>query len=165
MSRYRPPTPAASVYITAQGKDKLEQEYNELWYKKRPKVTQSVREAAAQGDRSENAEYIYGKKQLREIDSRLRFLKKRLDVLVVVDQQPDNQDKVFFGAFVSLENEAGELKNYQLVGADEFDLQQGKISIDSPLAKALLNKEKGDDIVFAGPTSQLHYYIEDVKYS
>ena len=164
MSRYRPPSPPSSAYITQQGKDALLAEYNELWYKKRPQVTRSVSEAAAQGDRSENAEYIYGKKQLREIDSRLRFLKKRLDVVQVVDQIPANQDKVFFGAIVTVENEAGESSIYQIVGADEIDLKLGKISVDSPLAKALIGKSIDDEVQFQGPSGSLVYYIEAIKY-
>lgn len=164
MGRYRPPGPKSSNYITAQGKNNLLEEYDYLWRKKRPKVTQSVREAAAQGDRSENAEYIYGKKQLREIDSRLRFLKKRLDVIQVVDQRPDHEDKIFFGAFVQLENEQGELLEYQIVGADEIDLKRGKISIDSPLARALLGRTAGDEVIFQGPKGELEYYIEAIRY-
>ncbi|MBF0266767.1 MAG: transcription elongation factor GreB [Gammaproteobacteria bacterium] len=164
MSRYRPPRPQSSVYITQQGKDALLAEHDELWYKKRPQVTRSVSEAAAQGDRSENAEYIYGKKQLREIDSRLRFLKKRLDVVQIVDQIPQDQSKVFFAAIVTVENEAEEVSTYHIVGADEIDLRQGKISIDSPLAKALLGKSVGDEVIFQGPKGQLVYFIEAIEY-
>ena len=164
MSRYRPPQPASSKYITAAGKEKMQQEYDYLWKEKRPAVTQSVREAAAQGDRSENAEYIYGKKQLREIDSRLRFLKKRLDIVQVVDQVPDDQSRVFFGAYVSIEDSDKEIKTFQIVGADEFDLKSNKISIDSPLARALLNKSIDDEVCFQGPASMLEYIITDIKY-
>ena len=108
MSRYRPPRPRSSPYITRTGYDRLQQELTYLWKEKRPEVTRKVAEAAAQGDRSENAEYIYGKRQLREIDSRIQFLSKRLDDLVVVDQLPKERDRIFFGAWITLETEAGE---------------------------------------------------------
>ena len=136
MGRYRPPRKPSSKYITPQGKAKIEEELRFLWKEKRPQITRSVSEAAAQGDRSENAEYIYGKKQLREIDSRVRFLSKRLDDMVVVDRIPDDDKKVFFGAWVELEDEAGNIKQYRIVGPDEFDVKKGLISMDSPLARA-----------------------------
>ena len=107
MSRYRPPRPPSSPYITRAGYDRLQRELTHLWKDKRPEVTRKVAEAAAQGDRSENAEYIYGKRQLREIDGRIQFLSKRLDELQIVDRVPPERDKVFFGAWVNLEDEAG----------------------------------------------------------
>ncbi len=164
MGRYRPPRPPSSKYITAEGKSRLEEELRYLWKDKRPVVTQAVSEAAAQGDRSENAEYIYGKKQLREIDARVRFLSKRLDDMVVVDRIPKDTQIVFFGAWVALEDEDGDTKQYRIVGPDEFDVSQGLISVDSPLAKALLNKRQGDDIVVQGPHGQLEYYLSQVQY-
>ncbi|MCK5666998.1 MAG: GreA/GreB family elongation factor, partial [Thiotrichaceae bacterium] len=112
----------------------------------------------------ENAEYIYGKKQLREIDSRLRFLSRRLDDMVVVDRIPEDQKKVFFGAWVELEDEAGLTKHYRLVGPDEFDLDKGYISVDSPLAQALLNKREGDDIEVHGPHGMMEHYLKKVQY-
>ena len=164
MGRYRPPRKPASKYITPQGKAALEQELNYLWKVKRPEVTQSVSEAAAQGDRSENAEYIYGKKQLREIDARVRFLSKRLEDMVVVERIPEDQKKVYFGAWVELEDEAGEIKRYRIVGPDEFDIKQGTISMDSPLARALLNKREGDEIELKGPKGIIEYYLSKVQY-
>ena len=138
MSRYRPPRPAGTPLITPEGEARLRAELHELWHVRRPQVTQSVSEAAAQGDRSENAEYTYGKKMLREIDSRVRFLTKRLEKLKVVSERPGDPNKVYFGAWVTLEDEDGEQARYRIVGPDELDLRQGMISIDSPLARALV---------------------------
>jgi transcription elongation factor GreB len=132
-------------YITLEGERALRKELQYLWKEKRPEVTQAVREAAAQGDRSENAEYIYGKKQLREIDRRVRFLSKRLDELTVVDRLPEDQGKVFFGAWVTVEDEEGDEQTYRIVGADEFDLAKGYLSINAPLARALIGKRRDDE--------------------
>ena len=165
MGRYRAPRKPASKYITPEGKVRLEEELSYLWKVKRPLVTQSVSEAAAQGDRSENAEYIYGKKQLREIDSRVRFLSKRLDDMVAVDRIPADQKKVFFGAWVELEDEEGKLKQFRIVGPDEFDVKRGFVSMDSPLAQALLNKTEGDDISVQGPNGIMEYYLSRVQYA
>jgi len=164
MGRYRPPRKPSSKYITPEGKARLDDELRYLWKEKRPLVTQAVSEAAAQGDRSENAEYIYGKKQLREIDARVRFLAKRLDDMVVVDRIPKDQKKVNFGAWVELEDEMGQIKHYRIVGPDEFDVKQGLISMDSPLARALINKREGDDILVQGPGGVLEYYLNKVGY-
>src|SRR3990172_5549954 len=133
-----------SPHITPGGHKRLSEELSYLWKVKRPQVTQAVAEAAAMGDRSENAEYIYGKKQLREIDSRMRFLTKRLDELIVVDRIPDDPSRVFFGARVEIEDAHGNVYRYRLVGADEFDPDKDFISIDSPMAKALLGRTEGD---------------------
>ena len=127
-------------YITPSGYAKLKAEIDHLWKVERPKVTQEVSDAAALGDRSENAEYLYGKKRLREIDRRLRFLSKRLDELEVVVPSPEQQGRVFFGAWVTVENEEGEESSYQIVGPDEYDLKSQRISIDSPMARALVGK-------------------------
>jgi transcription elongation factor GreB len=164
MGRYRPPRKPSSKYITPEGKARMEEELRYLWKEKRPAVTRSVSEAAAQGDRSENAEYIYGKKQLREIDARVRFLSKRLDDMVVVDRIPQDRTTVFFGAWVELEDEQGEVRHYRIVGPDEFDAKNGLISVDSPLAKALLNKREGDDIFVQGPNGNMEYYLNRVQY-
>lgn len=164
MSRYRPPMPPKSTYITKAGADKLLEELKYLWKKKRPEVTESVREAAAQGDRSENAEYIYGKKQLREIDRRVRYLEKRLEVCTVVDRLPDDRSKVFFGAWVTLEDEDGEVKKYRIVGPDELDHHNNYISIDSPMAKALLKKEEGDEICLQLRERTTFYSLEKIDY-
>ena len=164
MGRYRPPRKPSSKYITPEGMAKMEEELRYLWKVKRPKVTQAVSEAAAQGDRSENAEYIYGKKQLREIDARVRFLSKRLEDMVIVDRIPEDQKKINFGAWVELEDEDGELKQYRIVGPDEFDVKQGLISMDSPLAKALLNKREGEEVMVQGPKGIIEMTINRVQY-
>lgn len=164
MGRYRPPAPPKSKYITRQGYETLLAELNYLWRDKRPKVTKSVSEAAAQGDRSENAEYIYGKKMLREIDGRIRYLQKRLDDLVIVDTRPTDETQVYFGAWVQLEDESGELFTYRIVGPDEFDPKKNWISLDSPMAKALLKKAIGDEIKVILPKGEAAYFIDKVSY-
>jgi transcription elongation factor GreB len=164
MSRYRPPRPRSSPYITEAGYARLNEELKYLWKEKRPEVTRKVSEAAAQGDRSENAEYIYGKKQLREIDARVRFLSRRLDELTVVSRAPGNQDQVFFGAWVTLENEAGEHFRYRLVGPDEFDAAPDYISIDSPMARALLKKRVDDEIRISQGDTENTYWITEIEY-
>lgn len=165
MSRYRPPRPKGSLYITPEGEKALRAELHQLWKIERPEVTSVVHEAAKNGDRSENGDYIYGKKRLREIDSRVRFLTKRLDNLKVVHDKPADQNKVFFGAWVTVEDEKGDETVYRIVGPDEFDLSQGKLSMDSPLAKALLGKSVDDDIVFKTPEGDKELYIAHVGYS
>ena len=165
MSRYRPPPAPKSRYITAEGEQKLKAELNQLWKVERPQVTQSVAEAAALGDRSENAEYIYGKKRLREIDSRVRYLSKRLEEISVVSTLPDDLNKVYFGAWVTLEDDHGQLARYRLVGPDEIDPQRGYISIDSPLGKALLGKTSESDITITAPTGESGYFIKSISYS
>ena len=126
MGRYRPPQRRGSTYITAEGESRLREELHQLWKVERPVVTATVHEAAKNGDRSENGDYIYGKRRLREIDSRVRFLNKRLDELEIVDRPPANREKVYFGAWVTLEEENGSEARYRIVGPDEFDLRQGK---------------------------------------
>ncbi|MEO9275683.1 transcription elongation factor GreB [Marinomonas sp. 5E14-1] len=164
MSRYRPPSSPKSAYITQEGAQALLAELKYLWKEKRPAVTETVREAAAQGDRSENAEYIYGKKQLREIDRRVRYLEKRLDACTVVDRFPSDQSRVFFGAWVTLEDEYGEIKEYRIVGPDELDHHAGYISIDSPVARALLKKQEGDEVVIRLAAGDKVYFIEAIEY-
>lgn len=164
MARYRPPQPPSSCYITPEGRRTLEEELNYLWRVKRPQVTQAVSEAAALGDRSENAEYIYGKKQLREIDRRVRFLRKRLEVLQVVDRHPDDPSRVFFGAWVRLEDAGGIEHVYRIVGPDEFEPAKGWISIDSPMARALLRKTTDDEVSVEGPGGTAHYLVLEVAY-
>lgn len=146
MGRYRAPQKPGSAYITPAGAKALRDELNYLWREKRPEVTRAVSEAAALGDRSENAEYIYGKKQLREIDRRVRFLSKRLEVLKVVDTVPTDPGRVYFGATVTLETIDGDRSTYRIVGPDEFDLKRGWISMDSPLARLLIGKAVNDEI-------------------
>ena len=152
-------------YITPDGAKKLRDELNDLWRVTRPEVTKQVSEAAALGDRSENADYIYGKKRLREIDKRIRYLTKRLDNLEIVDRLPDDQEKVYFGAWVRLENEQGELSEIRIVGSDEFDPKLGWISLESPMAKSLLGKSKETSIFLNLPDGQTEFYIVDVSYS
>ena len=143
----------------------LRDELNYLWRVERPKVTQAVSEAAAQGDRSENAEYIYGKKRLREIDRRVRYLQKRIPDLKVVDRAPDEPGRVFFGAWVKLEDETGKEVRYRIVGPDEFDPNKDWISIDSPLARALLKKTAGEEARVILPKGEMEYYIVAVQYT
>lgn len=164
MGRWRPPSPKGSTYITAAGAKKLKDELTQLWKVERPIVTQTVHEAAKNGDRSENGDYIYGKRRLREIDSRVRFLSKRLEVLTMVDRLPDDKTKVFFGAWVTLEDEAGNEKTYQIVGPDEFNIALQKLSMDSPLAKSLLGKRLDDEIVLRKPEGEEIYYISKIEY-
>ncbi|MDO4627532.1 MAG: transcription elongation factor GreB [Pasteurellaceae bacterium] len=155
---------AKSNYITRQGWNALDQELKYLWKDERPKVTQAVSDAAALGDRSENAEYIYGKRRLREIDRRVRFLMKRLEVLQIVDYSPKQENKVFFGAWVELENETGELKQYRIVGCDEFDPAKNWISIDSPVARALIGKQIDDEVKVNTPSGNLRFYVNRIWY-
>lgn len=164
MGRWRPPGTPASKYITPDGYRRLNEELQYLWKTKRPAVTQSVQEAAAQGDRSENAEYIYGKKMLREIDSRIRFLSRRLDDMVVVDRLPEDQSRVFFGAWVHLLDEQDQTLILRLVGPDETDSKRNWISIDSPVARALLGKRVGDEVQVATPTGERCYDLMAIRY-
>ena len=146
MSRYRPPTRPGSKYITPAGHARLRAELDQLWRVERPQVTAAVSAAAAQGDRSENAEYTYGKKRLREIDRRVRFLRNRLDGMTVVEHAPTDRNRVFFGAWVELEDDAGNVQRHRIVGPDEFDREAGYISMDAPLAKALMGKALDSEI-------------------
>jgi len=163
-TRDRPPRPKASSYITPEGAKKLRAELDQLWTVERPRVTQEVADAAAQGDRSENAEYIYGKRRLREIDRRVRFLSKRLDDVKIVSEPPDDPSRAFFGAYVTVEDEDGGEHTYRIVGADESDMAKGFISIDSPVARALLGKREGDDVVVRVPKGEVAYSVVRVEY-
>ncbi len=164
MGRAPPPQVAGSKYITPQGAQRLRAELDELWRLERPRVTQAVAAAAAQGDRSENAEYIYGKRRLREIDRRVRFLRRRLDRMVVVDQPPADLSRVFFGAWVLLEAEDGGQTRYRIVGPDEFDLAPGYISMDSPLGRALLRRRLEEEVVVETPGGARAYVIVSIEY-
>jgi transcription elongation factor GreB len=164
MGRYRPPSLAGSKYITPAGLQRLRVELEQLWREERPRVTQAVAAAAAQGDRSENAEYTYGKRRLREIDRRVRFLRKRLEGMVVVEQPPADAARVFFGAWVGLEAENGARKRYRLVGPDEFDMAPGYISMDSPLGRALLGKALDDEVSVETPGGSCIYAIVAIEY-
>ncbi|WP_373048946.1 transcription elongation factor GreB [Vulgatibacter sp.] len=156
--------PRGGRYITPEGFKALQDELDHLWKVERPKVTTEVMWAAAQGDRSENAEYIYGKKRLREIDRRLRFLSKRLDSLTVVHPSPEQEGTVRFGAWVTVEDEEGEQQTYRIVGPDEFDVKNRKISVDSPLAKALLGKKEDDVALVVRPKGEVELTIVEIRY-
>ena len=164
MSRYRPPRRRGSAYITPEGERRLRAELHQLWKVERPQVTSAVHEAARNGDRSENGDYIYGKRRLREIDSRVRFLNKRLDELKVIDRPPDNTDRIYFGAWVYLEDEAGEEQRWRIVGPDEFDLGRGLLSMDSPMARSLLGKGLDDEVTVRSPSGEKTYYVTDIRY-
>jgi len=164
MGRYRPPRRRGSAYITPAGEASLREELRQLWKIERPQVTASVHEAAKNGDRSENGDYIYGKRRLREIDSRVRFLNLRLDELQVVDRPPGDTGKVFFGAWVTLEDEAGSEARYRIVGPDEFDLKQGKLSMDSPMARALIGKRLDDEVLVRSPAGEHIWSVTAIEY-
>ncbi len=165
MGRYRPPSPPCSKYITPEGAATLKDELDYLWRTKRPEVTRAVAEAAAQGDRSENAEYIYGKKQLGEIDHRVRHLRKRLEEIHIIDQVPNDTTKIFFGAWFELENEDGKRQTFRLVGPDEFDQSEEYISMDSPLGEAVIGKSLHEEISVAAPDGVTRYSIIEINYS
>jgi len=156
-----------SNYITPEGFFALQQELDRLWRVERPKVAEAVAVAAAMGDRSENADYQYGKRRLREIDHRVEYLDRRLKVLHVVDLAAPRieAEKVSFGAWVKLEDPQGEVVVYRIVGPDEFDVQAGKISMDSPMGRALLKKAEGDTVVVRRPKGDAEYAILEVSYN
>ena len=163
MSRYRPPGPAKSPYITLPGMRALEAEQKQIWMKRR-EVVAALSAAAAEGDRSENAEYIYRKKELRELDRRIRYLQKRMPELKVVEQKPACADRVYFGATVTLEDEHGDSVIYRIVGPDEFDREPHYISVDAPLARSLMKRELGDEVEVDAPGGRLVYTITDIAY-
>jgi len=163
MARYRPPTEKSAPYITEAGYQVLQQELQKLWPRRR-EVTQALSAAAAEGDRSENAEYIYRKKELREIDRRIRYLQKRLPELKVVQQNPNNPDRVFFGAWVTVEDEQGRQATYRIVGADELNSGHGYITVDSPMAKALLRKAVDDEVNVCTPERIKTLLITAISY-
>lgn len=167
MSRWRPPNPdgPASLYITRAGFDRLKAEYDHLWRERRPEVVRAITAAAAEGDRSENAEYIYRKKELREIDARVHYLQRRLGDFKVVESRPTDAGRVFFGASVTVANtETGEEKTYRIVGGDEVDSATGSISIDSPLARALMKKTVGDVLRVTLPSGDSELEVTEIRY-
>lgn len=164
MGRYRPPAPRSSSYITPEGERALRAELQQLWKVERPQVTAAVHEAAKNGDRSENGDYIYGKRRLREIDRRVRFLTKRLDNLQVVDRLPDDTARIYFGAWISLEDEEGVEHRYRIVGPDEFDLGKGLLSMDAPLARQLIGKRVDDEVSVETPTGRKSYWVVEIHY-
>lgn len=165
MSRWRPPAPSSTAIITRLGYERLHAELDDLWRVRRPEVVNALAAAAAEGDRSENAEYTYRKKQLGEIDRRVRYLSKRLPSLKVVDTIPSDPSAVFFGASVALENaDSGDSQQYRIVGPDETDAKKGWISIDSPLARAMLRKRRDDEFEAMLPGGPQRFVIVEVEY-
>ena len=165
MSRWRPPPEKSTALVTPAGHARLKAELDDLWRVRRPEVVRALSAAAAEGDRSENAEYTYRKKQLGEIDRRVRYLSKRLEALKVVDTVPSDPDAVFFGARVELEDlDSGETAHYRIVGPDETDARLGWISIDSPLARAMLKKRIDDEFEAALPGGIAHFVVIAVDY-
>ncbi|GAB3385765.1 transcription elongation factor GreB [Lysobacter fragariae] len=166
MGRWRPPGEKSTALITREGHARLKAELDELWRLKRPEVVKALAAAAAEGDRSENAEYTYRKKQLGEIDRRVRYLSKRLEVLRVVADAPTDREAVFFGAQVDVENvDSGDVSRYRIVGPDETDAKLGYISIDSPLARAMLKKRLDDEFEAQLPGGLQRFVIIEVAYS
>jgi transcription elongation factor GreB len=163
MGRYRPPAPKKSPYITARGFERLRLEEKAIWLRRRD-VTIALAAAAAEGDRSENAEYIYRKKELREIDSRIRYLQKRLPDLKVVSGVPENPEQVFFGAWVTIEDSDGEEQCYRIVGPDEFDQEAEYISMDSPVARLLMKRHLDDEVRLETPGGARTVWITDICY-
>jgi transcription elongation factor GreB len=163
-TRDRKPRPKRAAYITPEGAKRLRDELDRLWTDERPRVTQAVHDAALLGDRSENADYIYGKRRLREIDARLRFLAKRLDEVTIVEPSARADGKAYFGAHVALEDDDGEEVEYRLVGPDETDAKAGLISVDSPIGKALLGRAEGDEVRVVTPGGATTYTIVRVRY-
>lgn len=164
MTEEKKPLPRRSHLITPEGEKALRDEYEYLWRKERPRVTQEVSDAAKQGDRSENAEYIYGKRRLRQIDSRVRFLLKRLEQVTVVDRRPADTSKIFFGAWIELEDDDENIHRYRIVGEDEIDLKRGYISVDAPLARGLMGKALDDEVSVRLPKGEENYFIMSVAY-
>ena len=164
MSRHRVSGTPKSPYITRSGWESLHSEQDRLWRKRR-EVVAHLSAAAAEGDRSENAEYIYRKKQLREMDRRIRYLQKRLPTLKVVEPRQEETDQVFFGAWITLENVTGEVLTYRIVGADEFDPKRNWISVDSPMARALLKRRVDEEIVVDTPAGRAELLIIAVSYT
>ena len=164
MGRWRPPAEKSSPYITPEGAQVMKAELAALWSLRRKDVVPALSAAAAEGDRSENAEYIYRKRQLAEIDRKIRYFSKRLDELKVVDQLPANRDKVYFGAWVQVDDPHGQQRTYRIVGPDETSAGKGWISIDSPMAKALIGKSPGDQVQVTLPEGRVELEITGVRY-
>jgi transcription elongation factor GreB len=164
MIRYRKPAVPGSKYATPEGARRLRDELDELWRVQRPQVTRAVQEAAAQCDRAENAEYIYGKRHLREIDRRVRFLRKRLEGMVVVSRPPDDRSRIYFGAWVTVEDERGEESAFRIVGPDEIDPARHYVSMDAPLARALMGKCIDDEVTIEVPGGRRGYLVVRIEY-
>jgi transcription elongation factor GreB len=164
MSRWRPPSPTSTAVITPDGHRRLKDELDELWRVRRPEVVRALAAAAAEGDRSENAEYTYRKKQLGEIDRRVRYLGKRLESLRVLDTRPSDPTAIFFGAWFRIEDERGTQHDYRIVGPDETDAALGWISIDSPLARAALKRRADDEFEADLPNGRARFVVIAVGY-
>ncbi|HTC26060.1 transcription elongation factor GreB [Dyella sp.] len=165
MSRWRPPSPTSTAIITREGFETLKSELDHLWHTMRPEVVKALAAAAAEGDRSENAEYTYRKKQLGEIDRRVRYLSKRIPSLKVAEGAPSDKETVFFGALIELENaDSGETLRYRIVGPDETSAKLGWISIDSPLARAVMKKKLDDEFEAELPGGRTRFTIIGVTY-
>ena len=165
MSRWRPPSPSSTAIITREGFEKLKSELDHLWLTLRPEVVKALAAAAAEGDRSENAEYTYRKKQLGEIDRRVRYLSKRIPLLKVAEGMPSDKETVFFGAVIELENiDSGETLRYRIVGPDETDAKRGWISIDSPLARAVMKKKLEDEFEAELPGGRTRFAVVVIDY-
>ena len=169
MSRWRPPAPRSTAIITRDGFERLKSELDHLWHTLRPEVVKALAAAAAEGDRSENAEYTYGKKRLHEIDRRVRFLRKRLEGMVIVDIEAQrgrrDPERVYFGAWVQLELADGSLRWYRVVGPDEFDMASDYVSMDSPLGKSLLGKRLDDAITVTLPAGAQTFTVVAISYA
>lgn len=164
MSRWRPPSEKSSPYITADGHARLKAEFEQLWRVRRPEVVRALSAAAAEGDRSENAEYQYRKKELREIDARLKYLTRRLEDVKIIVPRSSGDGKVYFGVWVELAGDDGEMRRYRIVGADEADSTHGWISVDSPVARALLGRATGELVKVRLPAGEIEYEIVSVAY-
>jgi len=164
MTRWRPPQAASTAIITADGHRRLKTELDHLWRERRPEVVRALAAAAAEGDRSENAEYTYRKKQLGEIDRRVRYLSKRLETLKVVEQKPADREAIFFSAWFEIEDETGSAQRFRIVGPDETDATLGWISIDSPLARAALKKRIDDEFEADLPGGRRRFVVIEVRY-
>jgi transcription elongation factor GreB len=165
MSRWRPPSPSSTAVITREGFEKLKSELDHLWHTLRPEVVKALAAAAAEGDRSENAEYTYRKKQLGEIDRRVRYLSKRIPSLKVAEGIPSDKGMVFFGAVIELENiDSGETLRYRIVGPDETDAKRGWISVDSPLARAVMKKKLDDEFEAELPAGRTRFVVVAIDY-
>ena len=164
MARWRPPRSRSSPYITPEGERALDAELKELWLQRRQEVVPALRAAAAEGDRSENAEYLYRKKQLAGMDRRIRYLSRRLDEVKVVRGPPPRRDRVHFGAWVGIEEEDGAERCYRIVGSDETDAATGWISVDSPVARALLGRQVDDEVSVSLPERRVNLVIVSIRY-
>jgi len=152
-------------YITPQGFQRIAREHERIWTVDRPRIVAEVEAAAALGDRSENAEYVYGKRKLRELDRRLRELSKRMDALIVVDPRPHPSGKAFFGAWVTVEDEDGEERTYRLVGPDELDVAAGLVSVDAPLGRGLIGRAVGETVRIERPAGVVELTVLEIAWT